>query len=363
MTLMAVSGKGSRIVFRSRLLEVQRAGQAVHSLPAAEVTEVHCYGEVELAASARAWLLGQGTPTLFFSARGTWMGRLEGPESRQGERRWRQVSFLQDPLQRATLARAMVAGKIHNQRQVLLRWARSHGAPELDGAARALALLEGRAGACTDLEVLRGLEGLAARHYFGVFPRALQNPAFAFHGRNRRPPRDPINAALSFLYAVMLNRVQSAVWAAGLDPYVGALHETGRGAPCLALDLMEELRPMVDRLVMRLVNLGSLSPADFIDPAARGLLVSMVPADALREEEEAAQEPAPVGEGEAVWLGETARGIVLRELLTMWRSEAPSPARGDQRFALQEVVRHQALQVAAVVEGRQARYLPLVLPH
>ncbi len=125
-----------------------------------------------------------------------------------------------------------------------------------------------RAGHCesaTELESLRGLEGAAGRIYYSAFSGLIRNEAFAFQGRNRRPPRDPMNALLSFIYMLLINEVLSAVKTVCLDPYLGSLHEVSYGRPSLACDLVEEYRSFLgDRVVLGLVNRKTIRPEDFV---------------------------------------------------------------------------------------------------
>jgi CRISPR-associated protein Cas1 len=128
-------------------------------------------------------------------------------------------------------------------------------------------------GGCRNIESVRGVEGISAAVYFSVFERLLKAPWF-FHGRNRRPPRDPVNAMLSFGYTLLLSHVTSAVITVGLDPCVGFLHPEYRGRPSMALDLMEEFRSqVVDRFVIAVANQGILSPENFTKTENDGVLM------------------------------------------------------------------------------------------
>ncbi len=169
------------------------------------------------------------------------------------------------------IARACVAGKIKNARQVLQRGAResksvieaaalTRGTNDLAASLRAVPVAQ-------DLDTLRGLEGEAARQYFGCMSLLVRpdlREHFSMDGRSRRPPRDRFNALLSFLYALWMNDCRSALEAAGLDPQVGFLHALRPGRAALALDLMEEFRPLADRLALTLVNRGQLNVGDFV---------------------------------------------------------------------------------------------------
>jgi CRISP-associated protein Cas1 len=202
---------------------------------------------------------------------GRFKARLEGAVS--GNVLLRQAQFQQAaiPAFALDMARACVAGKIKNTRAVLQRGAREAKAEDeaktlgrlADDLAASLRALPDAA----NLDVLRGIEGEAARQYFSglnLLVRADQREAFSMDGRTRRPPRDRFNAMLSFLYAMWMNDCRSALEAAGLDPQVGFLHALRPGRAALALDLMEEFRPWADRLALTLINRGQLAAKDFV---------------------------------------------------------------------------------------------------
>jgi CRISPR-associated protein Cas1 len=172
------------------------------------------------------------------------------------------------------IVRSLVAGKIANQRAVVMRALRDYGA-EADTADRAA--LDGAAGRLADIlrrstrpdlsvDLLRGLEGEAGNVYFAVFDRLIRTPdaGLRFNGRSRRPPLDAVNALLSFLYTLLAHDCRAALESVGLDPAVGFLHRDRPGRPSLALDLMEELRPVLaDRLALSLINRRQLRARDF----------------------------------------------------------------------------------------------------
>ncbi len=169
-----------------------------------------------------------------------------------------------------SIAQRLVWAKILNQRQVCMRASRETSEPStkerLDVAARTLLILSHSVPKTNDMNRLRGIEGMAARVYFRHFPLLILKGQNDWHmkGRNRRPPRDSINALLSFGYALLRTECQSACEVVGLDPQVGYLHALRPGRPALALDLMEEHRAhLVDRLVLSLINRGQIHPPDF----------------------------------------------------------------------------------------------------
>jgi CRISPR-associated protein Cas1 len=171
------------------------------------------------------------------------------------------------------VVRGIVTAKAANQRTVLRRALRDYGTGMADedrvalqAADARLSHVARRAALAEDVDTLRGHEGEAAQLYFGAFGAMIQSDreAFAFHGRSRRPPLDRINALLSFLYAMLGHDCRSALEGVGFDPQVGLLHADRPGRASLALDLMEELRPvMADRLALTLVNRGQLKLGDF----------------------------------------------------------------------------------------------------
>src|SRR5262249_45385923 len=185
-----------------------------------------------------------------------------------------QHEALSDPARSLLVARNIVAGKVQNARQVLLRGAREAASPEdaaaLQEAGRHLAEVLPALGRATELEQVRGHEGDAARVYFGAFTHLVREDrqTFRLDGRSRRPPRDPTNALLSFLYTLLLADCVAAAEGVGLDPQVGYLHALRPGRPALGLDLMEELRSVVaDRLALTLVNRRQLGRSDFEERA------------------------------------------------------------------------------------------------
>lgn len=169
-----------------------------------------------------------------------------------------------------SIARNIVSAKIANSRHVLLRAARDYGAKD---AARAAILLRAcdelrrrirYAHLATDLDSLRGIEGDAATYYFDAFPSMLGNTTLTLNGRNRRPPKDPVNALLSFLYNLLTHDCRSAAESCGLDAQCGFLHRDRPGRPSLALDLMEEFRPLfADRAALTLINRQQIQAKHF----------------------------------------------------------------------------------------------------
>lgn len=179
------------------------------------------------------------------------------------------------------IARNFVIGKLHNSRAVLQRFRRDHGqADEGDAVKKAINFLSELLYQCFSVETLgelRGIEGAGAREYYAVFDKMiLQNKSFfEFKGRSRRPPLDPVNAVLSFLYTLLSHECAAAADSVGLDPQVGFLHRLRSGRDSLALDLSEELRSyLVDRVTLSLINNGQLSERDFMKKETGAVLLN-----------------------------------------------------------------------------------------
>ena len=240
-------------------------------VPLHHLSAVVCFGHINLSAPLMHLLAERGIALVLLDDNGRFKARLEGAVSGNVLLRQAQFQRVADPAFTLDMARASVAGKLKNTRQVLQRGAREAKAEDeanalarlADDLAASLRALPGE----DSLDGVRGIEGEAARRYFSglnLLVRADQRTAFAMDGRTRRPPRDRLNALLSFLYAMWMNDCRSALEAAGLDPQVGFLHALRPGRASLALDLMEEFRPWADRLALTLINRGQLKAHDFV---------------------------------------------------------------------------------------------------
>ena len=235
-------------------------------VPLHHLSAVVCFGHTGLSAPLMHRLADEGIALVLLDAQGRFKARLEGAVSGNVLLRQAQFQRVNDPTFTLDTARACVAGKIKNSRQVLQRGAREAKVKYLSRLAADLATSLRDLPQANTLDQIRGIEGEAARQYFGglnLLLRADQRAAFAMNGRTRRPPRDRFNALLSFLYAMWMNDCRSALEAAGLDPQAGFLHALRPGRAALALDLMEEFRPWADRLALTLVNRGQIKANDF----------------------------------------------------------------------------------------------------
>ena len=252
---------------------VKVEGQSRMRVPVHLLGGVVCFGATGLTPDLMGHCAGRGVCITMLGRHGRFLARVEGPVSGNVLLRRGQYRAADDPARNAAIASHLVTGKLHNQRTVVRRAMRDHAkknAPDwrerLDGCQVRLRDAARRSAKSRETETTRGIEGEAARTYFSVFGDLVQreDEAFVFYRRSRRPPVDPINALLSFLYALLVHDCRSALETVGLDPAVGFLHRERPGRPSLALDLMEELRPVLaDRLALSLVNRRQLGPGDF----------------------------------------------------------------------------------------------------
>jgi CRISPR-associated protein Cas1 len=239
-------------------------------VPLLTLGSVVCFGRVSCSPALMAACAERDVAIAFLSEQGRFLARVVGETSGNVLLRREQYRRADNPTATLDIARSIIAGKLANSRTVLLRGARDRAASDdaqtlTAGAARMSAFLTALESAST-LDEARGLEGAAAREYFAAFDSlvAQQREAFAFTTRSRRPPRDPINALLSFVYTLLLHDVTAALECHGLDPAVGFLHRDRPGRVGLALDVMEEFRSwLADRLVLTLINLKQVSASDF----------------------------------------------------------------------------------------------------
>ena len=252
-------------------LRIEQDQQLKLSLPIHNCESVFVFGsDIYVSPSAMRLCWEHGASVCYFTDWGRLEARVEGIPQGSVLLRAAQHAAAVDNSRAAALARAFIAGKIQNTRWLVARTARETENKE-DNAALTALLATLAAGvrqlpSITVLDDLRGCEGQAAALHFSEFTRHLR-PAirnqFPMDGRNRRPPRDALNALLSFLYALLRHDCVAALTAVGLDPFVGFLHTNRSGRESLALDLMEEFRPWVERIAITLCNRGELKRGDF----------------------------------------------------------------------------------------------------
>lgn len=265
--VLVVQTPGAQIGQRGDQLIVSVKGEALRKIPGQQVRAIYCYGAVQITAQAVETCLELGIDVAYFSPAGRFLGVLQGlpasgVDARRGQYRWFDLPDI-----RLKLAKEVIRAKIHNQRVMLMR-----NGEVLGNVTQLLANLRDRTQYARDLTELLGIEGGAAALYFEQFASMLKDRGawtFDWHGRNRRPPRDPVNALLSLGYSILAKEFAGVCHAVGLDPFFGFMHQPRYGRPALALDLMEEFRPLIaDSVAISLVNRGELGMEDFVRSAS-----------------------------------------------------------------------------------------------
>lgn len=306
-------------------------------IPRLHVGGLVCFGRVSVSPEAMGVCMEEGIEITFLTESGRFLGRVVGTSQGGVVLRRTQHRVADDPGQCAALARSFIVGKVANARTFVQRVARDGdeamkkaSAAVVTSLARTLEQLE----RTETVDELRGLEGEAAARYWGWFGSALRSKeaGMVFQGRTRRPPRDRINAMLSFGYSLLLHDCIAALASVGLDPDVGFLHEERPGRPSLALDLMEELRvPFVDRMVVAMVNLGQVRERDFI-----------------------------VHDGGGVEFGSDARKAFVSEYQARKKDTVTHPYTGDEvRWGMVPMV--QARLLARAIRGGLRPYPPFAM--
>ncbi|GLI00899.1 CRISPR-associated endonuclease Cas1 [Phytohabitans aurantiacus] len=256
---VGVPGAGVRIE-AGRLVVESPDDEELLSVPSGHVERLALFGPVGLSAGARSWALTNDVEVLLASRRGGYLGQLMAGTSRRVQRLRTQLACADDPARTLPLGRAVVEAKIRKQVVLIQRLTRRDHHEELAATVAAMrTLLEMLPDAAT-IEETMGVEGAAARSYFQALGLLVPAP-LRFEGRSRRPPMDVVNAALSFGYTILLGEATAALAAAGLDPAIGLLHTPADRRPSLALDLIEEFRPLVvDQVVVTAARSRRLGP-------------------------------------------------------------------------------------------------------
>lgn len=263
MATLYLTQQGATLHKEQNRLVVEYEDQVIAEMHDFKVERVIVFGNVQLTSQAIGFLLERGIDTTFLSLRGKLKGRLAPLESKNIALRLRQFERTREPQFALAVARAIVAGKVTNCSEVLARHQRNHAEGNFTREIEQLAAMARRATKESATESLRGVEGQAAAVYFVGFAKMLRR-GLTFTKRNRRPPTDPVNSLLSFGYALVYNETISALVSVGCDAYLGFYHTPHFGRCSLALDLLEEFRPVIaDRLALNLINREVFKLADF----------------------------------------------------------------------------------------------------
>lgn len=270
LNTLFVTSQGAYLAKEGETVVVKVEKEVRLRIPVHTIGGIVCFGNVGCSPFLMGFCAENGVGVSFLSEHGRFMARIQGPVSGNVLLRREQYRKADDPAFSAGMARAVLIGKIANCRTVLNRALRDHSekidADQIADTVKRLSYNLELLNRDQSLDVLRGLEGDAAHIYFGVFDHLIvsQKEAFYFHERNRRPPLDNVNCLLSFIYTLLAHDIRSALETVGLDPAVGFLHRDRPGRPSLALDLMEEFRPVIaDRLALSLINLRQIQDKGF----------------------------------------------------------------------------------------------------
>lgn len=268
LNTMYILTPGSYVHVRNQNIVVEIKNEEKVSIPAHNIEAIICFGQSIVSTTLIGFCGEKGISLVFLSENGKFLGRVCGPVSGNVLLRKKQYESINNTEFSTQTVRNILYGKIRNAKVVLMRNARNADLDEkrsaLKAAADKLSDIAKKLQDVNDIDVMRGLEGAAATIYFSQFDNMLDSKEFVFGVRSRRPPKNEVNAALSFVYMLLTRETQSALETIGLDPAAGYLHVLRPGRPSFALDLMEELRaPLCDRFVLSLFHKGQLQMKDF----------------------------------------------------------------------------------------------------
>jgi CRISP-associated protein Cas1 len=314
-------------------LNVKFDKKIILDVPLIKVDGIVILGRATISPAAISQLLERHIPLTFLTENGKYLGRLEPEVSKNLFVRKAQWQAAGESIQAIHIVQSIVRGKLKNYRQTLIRRQRECESLDLSKNITRLDHAIAQIEATNNIDSLRGLEGAGSAAYFGCFDKLIRNPEFEFSHRNRRPPKDAVNSLLSFGYSLLRHDVQGAVNIAGFDPYLGYLHCERYGRPSLALDMMEEFRPLVaDAVVLSALNKRFFTPADFITEPLSG----------------------------AVSLTPEGRKTFLRLYTQKKQSDFKHPVLG-RKCTYQEAFELQARLLAKYLMGETDKYPPLVL--
>ncbi|MFQ5869759.1 MAG: type I-D CRISPR-associated endonuclease Cas1d [Candidatus Zixiibacteriota bacterium] len=264
MSTLYVSKEGAVVRVTGERVQVTLQRERLLDVPMIKVEQVVMLGRVSITSPALRTLMEHSIEVVYLSTYGKYLGRFQPALSKNLILRKAQFRASEDSARTTELAREFVRGKLLNMRTLLQRTAREDSVRELEKAIDQIKALLKKLPQVDSVDEIRGLEGAGTAAYFGVFNQRIKAEGWSFKRRIRRPPTDPVNALLSFGYVLLTNDMMSACQVVGFDPYVGYLHADRYGKPALALDLMEEFRPViVDSLVLTLINKRMMGPEDF----------------------------------------------------------------------------------------------------
>lgn len=260
-----ITTQGTYLHKERETLIIKHENKIFKQLPMHAIEHIFCFGNVLVSPFLMGFCGENGVGLTFFTENNRFLARMQGRQ--HGNVLLRRAQYYISKSAPVPIAQNIIAAKIQSSKRVLQRYVRNHGQNEqIQMAITALKSSLKHLKQTNHLNDIRGIEGEAAARYFGVFNYLLsEKSGFTFNGRNRRPPRDAVNALLSFLYSILSKEISGALQGVGLDPQVGFLHADRPGRDSLALDILEEFRAWwVDRMVINLINLQQVKPKYFI---------------------------------------------------------------------------------------------------
>ncbi|MBW1730599.1 MAG: CRISPR-associated endonuclease Cas1 [Deltaproteobacteria bacterium] len=337
---------------------VQRKKDVLHTIHIFKLDQLVLFGNVSLTPPVIKRLLKEGIDTVFMSRNGRYLGRLQSPFSKNITLRCKQYEKMSDPVFSTKMAKAIVGGKLANMRTVLMRINRNRKEARLDDNILGIKKIAEKVPAADDLDAVRGYEGKASAVYFEGFSRGFLAEGVTFKKRIRRPPTDPVNALLSLGYTLLFNSVMGAVSLVGFDPYLGALHSVDYGRPSLALDLMEEWRPLiVDTLVLSVFNMKTLTLDDF----EKGNTTDDVDIhDVVNEKDDSNTNEGNDQEGSSLPIKLTNSGF--RKFILQFERKMSQKVKHHitgQQLSYRDCIREQIRQYARVIRDEEDRYQPI----
>ncbi|MBN6070593.1 type I-C CRISPR-associated endonuclease Cas1 [Aggregatibacter actinomycetemcomitans] len=327
-----ITTQGSYLHKERETLVVEQEKRKVAQLPVHSIGHIFCFGNVLVSPFLLGFCGENNVNLAFFTENGRFLGRLQGRQS--GNVLLLRAQYRVSEQNPMPIARNIIAAKIQASKRVLQRQIRNYGEnAQLQSAVDSLNVSLRQLAHAENLDEVRGIEGDAAARYFGVFNLLIrENTGFHFDGRNRRPPRDGVNALLSFLYSVLGKDISGALQGVGLDPQVGFLHADRPGRDSLAQDILEEFRAWwVDRMVLSMINRLQIKPEDFISEA-----------------------------GGAVTLKPEARKLLFQALQTKKQEKIVHPLLGEEvEIGLLPYI--QAMLLSRHLRGDLAEYPPFLM--
>lgn len=276
MSTIYLTHQGGKVTKQKGQFSFYRPEQTALELPIRDISRMLVFGNVHLTTPVIATCLQTDIPVVFLSQTGQYKGHLWSATREDLTAEIAQFARWQDRAFQKQMARCLLRGKLENSRQLLLRLNRKRKLALVKGAISGINTDLQSLERVDDLDQLRGYEGVAAARYFPALGQLVTVTEFQFSQRSRRPPKDAANALLSFGYTLLHNNVLSMILVEGLNPYLGNLHRSDRKETHLAFDLIEEFRsPIVDSLVMTVINQGVIKPEDFtVSPKGDGIYLS-----------------------------------------------------------------------------------------